>query len=33
MADQGEGVPAPNPPPAQQQPDIAGQQQLVVHLN
>ena len=35
MADQDEGVPAPNPPSAQQQQqhDHAGQQQQVVHLN
>ena len=39
MADEEEGVPAPNPPPAQQpqpppqQQDQAGQQQQVVHLN
>ena len=35
MADQKEGVPAPNPPPPQQQQqqDQAGQQQQVVHLN
>ena len=34
MADQREGVPAPNPPPVQQQQqDNTGQQQQVVHLN
>ena len=37
MADQEEGVPAPNVPPAQppppQQQDYAGQQQQVLHLN
>ena len=35
MADQEEGVPAPNPPSAQQQQqqDHTGQQQQVVHLN
>ena len=38
MADQEEGVPAPNPPPAQQQQhqqqqDHTGQQQQVLHLN
>ena len=38
MADQEKGLPAPNPPPAQQQqqplqPDYTGQQQQVVHLN
>ena len=34
MAYQGEGVPAPNPLPAQQQQeDNTGQQQQVVHLN
>ena len=34
MADQKEGVPAPNPPPAQpQQLDNASQQQQIVHLN
>ena len=34
MADQEEGVPTPNAPPAQpQQQDHTGQQQQVVHLN
>ena len=33
MADQEGGAPAPNPPPAQQKQDSAGQQQQVEHLN